>query len=165
MQSAVREWGHHSGQTDESTTREIRYIVGPDGYAYSPVWINPQDADTRGIKDKDIVKIFNERGIVLAAAVVAEKMIPGVIHMDKAGGSDMIDPVKINRAGNINSIATDHYASKHAFGLSPTGYLVEVAKVTGDDWDEWRATYPDAFARPQDPAYGPFFSGWVEGGN
>jgi trimethylamine-N-oxide reductase (cytochrome c) len=162
MQSAVREWGHHAGQQDLSLTREIRYIVGPDGYAYSPMWMNPEDATARGIKNHDIVKIYNERGIVLAAAIVEERVISGAVHMDKAGGHDMIDPVKINRGGNPNSIATDDYASKHAFGLVPTSYLCEVAKVTGAEWDEWRETYPDAFARPHHPAYGPFFIGWID---
>ncbi len=164
MQSAIREWGHHSSHTDISWTREIRYIVGWDGYAYSPCWINPVDAAARGIEDGDIVRVYNDRGSVLAGAVVAEKMIPGAVHMDKAGGSDMIDPVSINRGGNINAIAPDETASYHAYGLVPTGYLVEVEKVTGNQMDEWRKNYPEAFARDYDPAYGPFFESWVEGG-
>ena len=102
MQSAVREWGHHSGQTDISLTREIIRVMGPDGYSYSPVWIHPKDAAARGIRNKDIVKVFNERGIVLGAARVVEKIIPGTVHMDKAGGADMIDPVGINRGGSPN---------------------------------------------------------------
>jgi hypothetical protein len=30
--------------------------------------------------------------------------------------------------------------------------------------EEWRNNYPEAFAREYDPAYGPLFSGWIEGG-
>lgn len=161
MQSAIREWGHHSGQTDISLTREIYRITGPDGYSYSPVWINPKDAAKRGIQDKDIVRIFNDRGSVLGAAVVIEKIIPGAIHMDKAGGADMIDPVSVNRGGSPNCIAPQNTASLHAFGLAPTGYLVEVEKVTAAQWEEWRKNFPDAFARRQNPAYGPFFEAWV----
>ena len=164
MQSAVREWGHHSGQTDIALTREIYRIVGPDGYSYSPVWIHPKDAEKRGIKANDIVKVFNDRGIVLAAAVLVEKIIPGAVHMDKAGGSDMIDPLGVNRGGSPNSIAPQNTASLHAYGLAPTAWLCDVQKVTGAEWEEWRKNFPDAFARPQHPAYGPFFEGWVEGG-
>ena len=29
---------------------------------YEPVWIHPSDAEKRGIKNGDIVKVFNERG-------------------------------------------------------------------------------------------------------
>lgn len=161
MQSAIREWGHHSGQTDISLTREIIRVVGPDGYSYSPVWINPKDAESRGIKDKDIVRIFNDRGSVLGAARVIEKIIPGSVHMDKAGGADMIDPLSVNRGGSPNSIAPQSTASLHAYGLAPSGYLVQVEKVSGEMWDEWRKNFPDAFARKQEPAYGPFFEGWV----
>ena len=42
-----------------------------------------------------------------------------------------------------------------------TGFLVEVAKVTGADWDEWRSKYPEAFARPYDPGAGLRFDAWV----
>jgi hypothetical protein len=40
-----------------------------------------------------------------------------------------------------------------------------VAKVTGNEMDDWRKKYPDAFARDYDPAYGPLFSGWVVSGS
>jgi trimethylamine-N-oxide reductase (cytochrome c) len=50
------------------------------------------------------------------------------------------------------------------YGLACTHYLAEIEKVTGDQMQEWRENYPEAFARDYDPAYGPFFSGWVEGG-
>ena len=35
---------------------------------YEPLWINPTDAAKRGIKSGDIVKVYNERGIVLGGA-------------------------------------------------------------------------------------------------
>jgi len=84
--------------------------------------------------------------------------------MDKAGGADCIDPVAINRGGSPNSISPTPGHSFHAYGLAPTGYLVEVERVTGNQMDEWRRNYPEAFAREYDPAYGAFFEGWVEGG-
>ncbi len=42
------------------------------------MWLNPVDAQARGIKHGEIVKIVNERGIVLAGACVWQRMMPGV---------------------------------------------------------------------------------------
>ena len=36
---------------------------------YEPLWIHPSEAAPRGIADGDVVKIFNERGAVLAASI------------------------------------------------------------------------------------------------
>ena len=47
-------------------------MVGKDGYAYEPVWINPVDAEKLGIVDGDIVEVFNERGTVLGGAYITD---------------------------------------------------------------------------------------------
>ena len=46
---------------------------------YEPLWIQPADAAERGIKDGDIVKVYNERGTVLCGAMVWERIMPGVV--------------------------------------------------------------------------------------
>jgi len=48
--------------------------------------------------------------------------------------------------------------------MTTCAFLVEVAKVTGDEMLEWRRKYPDAFARDYDPAYGPLFTGRIDEG-
>ena len=62
-------WRTHAQNDDITWQREIRTckIKGWDGYMYEPIWINPKDAEARGIKDGDILKMFNERGTVLWA--------------------------------------------------------------------------------------------------
>jgi len=159
----TQKFGEHSQHSDMPWTREINRVQGWDGYSYHPIWINPVDAAARGIEYGDIVRVFNERGSVLGGAKVAELMKPGCVHMDKAGGGDLISD-DINRGGNTNFICPQGGASYHAAGEAPSGFLVEVEKVTGNQMDEWRKDYPEAFARDYDPAYGPFFSAWVEGG-
>jgi len=155
---------HHSMRSDIPWTRELDKVIGWDGYAYSPVWISPVDAAARGIADGDIVNVFNERGGVLGGAVVNERIIPGALCMQKAGGYDNIIPTELNRGGNVNCISPTAGHSLHAYGQAPSGYLAEVERVTGNQMDEWRKNYPESFARDYDPAYGPLFSGWVEGG-
>jgi len=130
---------------------------------YEPVWIHPTDAAKRGIVSGDIVKIFNERGTVLGGAIVWERIIPGAIYQDHGARTDPIAP-GIDRGGANNLISPVNTLSKNCLGMATSGFLVEVAKVTGAEMDQWRKNYPDAFARDYDPDSGPLFSGWVEGG-
>jgi trimethylamine-N-oxide reductase (cytochrome c) len=159
----TRDWGLHSHHTDIPWTREIRYIEGWDGYWYSPLKMSPVDASARGIEDGDIVRFYNERGGVLACARVTEQIMPGNIQIDEAGGGDNIIPGELNRGGNPNSINPSPSITGNRDMESAYGWLCEVEKVTGNQMDEWRKNYPEAFARDYDPAYGPIFTGWVEG--
>ncbi|MEG7787064.1 molybdopterin dinucleotide binding domain-containing protein, partial [Listeria monocytogenes] len=43
------------------------------------LWINPQDAEKRGIRQGDSVRIHNERGICQIPAEVTPRIIPGVV--------------------------------------------------------------------------------------
>jgi anaerobic selenocysteine-containing dehydrogenase len=42
------------------------------------VIINPQEAESRGIKDGDLVRVFNDRGSCLLWAAVEDRVRPGV---------------------------------------------------------------------------------------
>ena len=74
MMSNHGRWRVHAQCDDITWTREAPTckVKGPDGYMYEPVWIHPTDAARDGIKNGDIVKVFNERGIVLGGAYVGE---------------------------------------------------------------------------------------------
>ena len=154
-------WKHHSMFSDVPWTREIEKVIGWDGYAYSPVWINPIDAEPRGIKEGDIVRVFNERGGVLGGAVITDRIVPGALRFEKAGGGHHIIPGELHHGGNINCINPKECFSRNVYGLAAIHFLTDVEKVTGDQMDEWRANYPEHFARDYDPTYGPFFKGWV----
>ncbi|MBU6445364.1 MAG: molybdopterin-dependent oxidoreductase [Alphaproteobacteria bacterium] len=156
-------WRVHAQCDDITWTREAPTckITGPDGYKYEPIWIHTSEAKKRGIQHGDIIKIFNERGIVLGGAYVTERLRPGVAYIDHGARIDPIILGKVDRGGAINTIAPTGTTSKNAVGQATSGYLVEVAKVTGEDWDEWRAANPEAFARPYDPAAGLRFEAWV----
>lgn len=45
------------------------------------VWLNPVDAEKRGIKNGDTVRVFNDRGEVRIAAKVTPRIMPGVSAM------------------------------------------------------------------------------------
>jgi anaerobic selenocysteine-containing dehydrogenase len=158
-------WRSHSNGDDISWFREIPTcrVKGYDGYMYQPVWINPLDAEARNIKDGDIVKVYNDRGIVLAGAKVWERVMPGAVSQDHGA---RVDPITrgIDRGGAINLITPTNTISKNASGMAVSGFLVEIEKVSPTEMDEWRTKYPEAFKRDYDPAYGPVLSSWVEGG-
>ncbi|MCL1829527.1 MAG: molybdopterin-dependent oxidoreductase [Oscillospiraceae bacterium] len=149
-------WRMHAQCDDITWTREIETmkIRASDGYQYEPVWLHPQEAEKRGIKHRDIVKIFNERGIVLGAAYVTERIIPKAAYMDHGARFDPIDVNKIDRGGAINLITPRAITSKNATGMVVSGFLVDVLKVTDGEMSEWKQKYPEAFARKTDPAAG-----------
>ena len=130
----------HAQGDDITWTREIptMKVNGPDGYQYEPVWLNPAEAAARGITHGDIVKIFNERGIVLGGAYVTERLMPGVAYMDHGARWDPIIPGKLDRGGAINTITPHKVTSKNATGMVVSGFLVEVAKVTDEEMAGWR---------------------------
>ncbi len=160
---SVPSFAMHTNMSDLPPTREITKQKCYDGYMYENLWINPVDAAARGIKHGDIVRFYTEIGSVLGAAFVTERIVPGVISMEKGRQVDYIIPDQIDRGGAPNLIAPNKPLSKHCtVGGNYNGYLAQVEKVTGNQMDEWRANYPDAFTRDYDPAFGALFRSWIE---
>jgi len=160
-------WRVHAQYDDITWLREIPTckVKGPDGYMYEPIWINPVDAAKRGIQNGDIVKMYNDRGAVLGGAIVWDRIIAGAVYQDHGARLDEIIPGELDRGGSNNVIAPVWGESQKAIaGEATSGYLVEVEKVSGDQMEEWREKYPEAFSRPYDPAAGLRFDAWIEGG-
>ena len=152
-------WRVHAEHDDISWLREIPMckVKGPDGYMYEPVWINPRDADVRGIKDGDIVKIYNERGAILSGARVTERIIPGALSQDHGARHDPICP-GLDRGGSNNLLSPRGLISRNCVGVVTSGFLVEIEKV---DLAKLRDAYPEAFERKYEPASGLLFDAWV----
>jgi trimethylamine-N-oxide reductase (cytochrome c) len=154
-------WRVHAEHDDISWLREIPMckIQGPDGYLYEPVWINPQDATARGIKDGDIVKIYNERGAILGGARVTERIIPGAVSQDHGARHDPIAP-GLDRGGSNNIISPRGLVSRNCLGVVTSGFLVEIERI---NLAELKEKYPEAFRREYSPASGQLFNAWVIG--
>jgi trimethylamine-N-oxide reductase (cytochrome c) len=165
-------WRVHVQCDDIPWFREIELckVKGPDGYMYEPVWINPLDAAAKGIKHGDIVKMYNERGVTLGGAYVSQRIIPGAVYQDHGAKEDILsswpDPF-INRGGTNNPISPVPGVSRNCWGMASQSFLVNVEKVSGDEYEQWRRDYPEKFesAENWDPYRGYAFSDWVvEGG-
>lgn len=100
-----------------------------------PVRINPQDAAQRGISDGDIVRLFNNRGSCLAAAVTSDGVRRGVMQL-ATGAWFEPDDAGADKAmcihGNPNILTRDIGTSQLA--QASTGQLtrVEVEQFDGE---------------------------------
>ncbi len=122
-------------------------VRGADGYLYEPVWMNPADAEARGIADGDVVNVYNERGGVLCGAKVWERIMPGVVYVDHGARADYLVPGELDRGGAINLISPHNVISKNCAGMVSSSFLVEAERV---DLDDLRRKFPDAFDKPYD---------------
>ncbi len=146
-------WRVHANHDDLNWLREIPTckVMGPDGYKYEPLWINPADAARRGINNGDVVKVYNERGAVLGGAYVTERIMVGAICMDHGARYDPIAPGELDRGGAINTITPHNTTSKNATGMVVGAFLAEVERV---NLDELIRKHPEAFNRPYHHAAG-----------
>lgn len=157
----------HAQHDDVTWLREIETckVVGPDGYRYEPIWVNPIDAGKLGLKTGDIAKLYNERGGVLGGVIVTERIIPGALYQDHGSRVDSIvvgaGGEGLDRGGANNLIAPTACTSKNTVGEVTSGFLVNIEKV---DVFELAKRYPEAFERPYDPDCGLIATARVEQG-
>jgi trimethylamine-N-oxide reductase (cytochrome c) len=156
-------WRFHANLDDITWQREVETmkIRAKDGYQYEPAWMNPKTASERGIMHGDVIKVFNERGTVLCAAYLTERVIPGVVYVDHGSRFDPIDAERLDRGGAINLITPTSIISKTATGMVVSGFLVDIAKVADEEMDKWKTAYPEAFGRKVDYATGVCLDGWL----
>ena len=90
-----------------------------------PIYMSPQDAADRRIEDGDVVEVFNARGCCLAAAVVADVMMPGVVRIATGAWYDP-DETGRDKHGNPNVLTRDVGASSLSQGCAAQSCLVDV---------------------------------------
>ncbi|MCL1827953.1 MAG: molybdopterin-dependent oxidoreductase [Oscillospiraceae bacterium] len=156
-------WRFHANMDDITWTREIETmkIRAIDGYQYEPMWIHPKTAAKRGIAHHDIVKIHNERGTVLCAAYVTQRIIPDTVYVDHGSRFDPIEAETLDRGGAVNLITPHNITAKNVTGMVVSGFLVNAEKVTDEEMAIWKSKYPEAFGRKVDEACGVCLDGWM----
>lgn len=113
-------------QMGNTWLRDLYEVAGRE-----PIWINPDDAQARGVQSGDIVRVFNDRGAVLAGAVVTDRIRPGVVMLQAGAWYDPDKPGEVGalcKHGNINVLTIDEGASKLSQGNIANTALVEVEK-------------------------------------
>ncbi|MGS0682334.1 trimethylamine-N-oxide reductase TorA [Shewanella sp. 125m-7] len=126
----------HSQMCESTEYRETYTVQGRE-----PVYLNPEDAKQRGIKSGDIVRVFNDRGQLIAGAVVSDKFPEGVIRIQegawygpvgkdgsKEGGAEI---GALDSYGDPNTLTLDIGTSKLAQACSAYTCLVDYEKYQG----------------------------------
>jgi biotin/methionine sulfoxide reductase len=100
-----------------------------------PVRLHPEDAAVRGIADGDIVRLFNDRGACLAAAVISDAVRPGVLQLSTGAWYDPEAPEEDGSLcvhGNPNVLTRDIGTSSLAQGCSGQLTCVQLERFTGN---------------------------------
>ena len=100
-----------------------------------PIMLNSLDAEVRRLKADDVVRVFNKRGACLAAVIIDDQVMPGVVQMSTGAWYDPLEPGEIGslcKHGNVNVLTLDKGSSK--LGQGPTAHtcLVEVELFEGE---------------------------------
>lgn len=121
-------------QLDHSNHSRAHKIAGRE-----PVTLHPADAARRGIAQGDIVKVWNDRGACIAAAVISDRIRNGVVKLstgawfDPASHAEHAEHGKqaLEKHGNPNTLTLDIGASKLSQGCIAQTCLVEIELFKG----------------------------------
>lgn len=116
--------GHHSVQRSHSTFDNVAALQ--EAHIQS-LWMNTLDAEARGIKNGDMVKIFNDRGVVRVPAYVTNRLRPGVTSLPQ-GAWFTPDENGVDIRGCINTL-TKYHPTPFAKGNPQHTNLVQVEKA------------------------------------
>jgi len=105
-----------------------------DGYFYWVIRLSHEDAESRGIKQHRLVKVFNDRGAVICAARLTGRLPSGTVHAYAA--SAVYDPVgkpgeSADRGGCISLLSPKRSMIKKASAYAGASSLVQVEKWEG----------------------------------
>jgi trimethylamine-N-oxide reductase (cytochrome c) len=129
VSAAHSRWRLHS-QTCGTKLRAEYAVAGRE-----PCFINTADAEARGIADGDLVRVFNDRGQLLAGAVVTDGIRPGVIRVSEGGWYSPVEPGEpgtLDAFGDVNMLTPDIGTSKLAQGNCGHTIVADVERFTGE---------------------------------
>jgi anaerobic selenocysteine-containing dehydrogenase len=119
-QGALNEVGSH------------RVLIG--GHHYWIARLHPVDAGVRGIGDGDLVRLFNDRGGVICAAQVTERVRPGVVHSYES--SAVYAPLGIpgrsdDIGGCVNMLTPSRMMIERSHAMASNSCLIEMERWKG----------------------------------
>jgi len=91
------------------------------------VFINPADAEARGLKDGDEVRVFNERGATVLHCRVTKRIMPGVIAIPQ-GAWWRPDKNGVDRGGSVNVLSSERWTAL-AFGNAQHTIMAQMEKA------------------------------------
>lgn len=123
---------HTQSDGKSSTINDVEeHRVLVDGHYYWIMRFNPKDASARHIQDGELVEAFNDRGAVICAAQLTERLPPGVCHSYES--SAVYQPVgepgkSADRGGCINLLTPKRMMIKKSHSMAANSCLIEFRK-------------------------------------
>ena len=102
---------------------------------YWLIRMTPEDAAERGIRKHDLVKVYNDRGAVLCAALPTHRLPRGVCHGYESCA--IYDPLgepgkSIDRGGCLNLLTPHKTQTKSTHSLAGANALVDIVLWKGE---------------------------------
>jgi anaerobic selenocysteine-containing dehydrogenase len=147
---------HTQGDGKDSFLLNIPdHRVNVGGFYYWILRMNAEDAAARGIKTHDLVKVHNDRGAVLCAALPTQRLPRGVCHGYESSAiyEPMGEPGKsVERGGCLNQLTPERTQTRSTHSLAGANSLVQV-----ELWDGRIEHISATFAgeKPAEPARPP----------
>src|SRR5262249_26232849 len=137
---------HTQGDGKDSFLLNIEdHRVKVDGYYYWIMRLNAEDAAERGIKKHDLVKVFNDRGAVICAALPTQRLPRGVCHGYESSATygTRGEPGKSgDRGGCLNRLQPEGTQTNPTHPIAGANPLVQV-----EPWDGRTEHKSETFAR------------------
>ena len=108
-------------QLDRGRFSQADRIIG-----YEPALLHSADAAARGIRQHDIIRVFNRRGACLCAAVLSEDIRRGVIQISTGAWVDIKENTGLCQQGNPNVLCLDKGTSRLGQGPIAHSCLVDI---------------------------------------
>ncbi|MGE5464216.1 MAG: DMSO/selenate family reductase complex A subunit [Syntrophothermus sp.] len=116
--------GHHTLHRVHSTHDNIDWL---EEAFPQRVFINPIDAEARGIKNGEDVRVFNQRGAMILPCRITPRIMPGVVDIPQ-GAWYAPDENGVDRGGCVN-VLTSHRWTPFAHASTQHTIMVQVEKA------------------------------------
>jgi anaerobic dimethyl sulfoxide reductase subunit A len=94
------------------------------------VFINPVDAQERGLKDGQEVRVFNDRGSLILPCRITPRILPGVLNIPQ-GAWWKPDEAGNDIGGSVNTLTSERW-TPFAFGNAQHTIMAEVSATEPD---------------------------------
>ncbi|HEY7460166.1 MAG TPA: molybdopterin-dependent oxidoreductase [Xanthobacteraceae bacterium] len=142
---------HTQGDGKDSFLLNVEdHRVKVGNYYYWIIRLNQDDAAERRIKKHDLVKVHNDRGAVICAALPTQRLPRGVCHGYESAAiyDPMGEPGKsVDRGGCLNLLTPERTQTKSTHSLAGSNALVEI-----ELWDGRVEHMSETFARMEKSA-------------
>jgi molybdopterin guanine dinucleotide-containing S/N-oxide reductase-like protein len=128
---------HTQSDGKDAVTNDIEdHRVEVGGSYYWVVRVNPADAVARGLAQHQLVRVFNDRGAVVCAVRLTERVPAGTVHSYES--SARYEPVgepghSADRGGCMNVLTPSRMMIRKAHALAANSCLVEIEAWEEDD--------------------------------